>query len=163
MLLGIIGILLQGLDLLAGVTLLPEMVPFSETVALVGKITLILAGAYPMMEVLNRLFKKHLEGIGNRLGVNSASVAAMIGNLASNLLVFGIFQQLNSRGKVLCTALAVSAAFMLGGQFAYAASVEPGMTGAFFVSKIVSGIISIFLVLYLPVRKGPESSLTHNQ
>ncbi|MNV99038.1 hypothetical protein D3C71_1943550 [compost metagenome] len=51
---------------------------------------------------------------------------------------------------------------MLGGQFAYAASVEPGMTGAFFTSKLVSGIISILLALYLPVRKGPELALTHN-
>ncbi|MEI8199939.1 MAG: ethanolamine utilization protein EutH [Eubacteriales bacterium] len=151
--LGVLGILFQGLDVILGIKVIPTLVPFTDTVFLVGKITLILAGAYPMMEVLNRLLKRRFEKIGRVLGVNAHAISAGIGNLASNLLVFGDLQNMDRKGKVLCSSLAVSAAFVLGGQFAYVATVEPAMVGPFFLSKCISGIICILIILYLPVRK----------
>ena len=151
--LGVLGILFQGLDVILGIKIIPNLVPFTDTVYLVGKITLILAGAYPMMEVLNRLLKRSFEKTGRVLGVNAHSVSAIIGNLASNLLVFGDLQNMDKKGKVLCISLAVTTAFVLGGQFAYVATVEPVMVGPFFLSKFISGILCILIILYLPVRK----------
>lgn len=150
--LGVVGLLFQGLYVLAGIRILPEMTAFSDTAVIVGRIALVLAGAYPLMEILNRLLKKSFSGIGAFLGVNAPSVAAAVGNLASNLLVFGTFDDLDERGKVLCTSLAVSGAFVLGGQFAYVASVEPGMVGPYFVSKFGSGAISVLIFLFLRRR-----------
>lgn len=151
--LGVAGLLFQGMDVMLGIRLLPGLIPFGDTALLVAKITLILAGAYPMMELLNRLLKRHFDRIGHALGVNSNSVAAAIGNLASNLLVWGTMHELDKRGKVLCTSLAVSMAFVLGGQFAYVASVEPSMVGPFFLSKGISGFISILIALFLLRRR----------
>lgn len=102
-----------------------------------------------MMEMLNRLLKRSFAKTGRVLGVNSTAIGAVIGNLASNILVWGSMNDLDDRGKVLCTSLAVSAAFVLGGQFAYVASVEPSMVGPFFLAKAASGVISIILALYL--------------
>lgn len=150
---GIIGLLFQGLDLVLGLRIIPNLVPFQDTVVLVGKIALILGGAYPMMEVLNRALKHGFDRIGQFLGVNSNSIAAVIGNLASNILVWGTMKDLDERGMVLCTSLAVSAAFVLGGQFAYVASVEPSMVGPFFLAKFASGAISIIITLCLLGRK----------
>jgi len=150
---GIIGLLFQGLDVILGVKIIPNLIPFSDTAVLVGKIALILGGAYPMMEVLNRVLKRSFVKIGSALRVNSNSIAAIIGNLASNILVWGTMKDLDERGKVLCTALAVSAAFVLGGQFAYVVSVEPSMAGPFFAAKLASGAISIILTMYLLGRK----------
>ena len=157
---GIVGLLFQGLDVILGLKIIPDLVPFEDTVVLVGKIALILGGAYPMMEVLKRLLKRVFDRIGRSLGVNSNSIAAVIGNLASNILVWAAMKDLDERGKVLCTSLAVSAAFVLGGQFAYVASVEPSMVGPFFLAKFASGAISIIITLCFLGRKNtPEKIL----
>jgi len=145
---GILGLLFQGLDVLLGLQIIPDIVPFADTVVLVGKIALILGGAYPMMEMLNRILKRGFAKTGRTLGVNSNAIGAIIGNLASNILVWGSMKDLDNRGKVLCTSLAVSAAFVFGGQFAFVASVEPSMVGPFFLAKVSSGVISIILTLY---------------
>jgi ethanolamine transporter len=145
--LSILGLLLQGIDVITGVRLLPGMVPFGETVALVGRITLILAGSYALIETLNRVFRKSLQKAGNLLGIDAVSVASMIGNLASNLVVFGNLGRMNRTGKILCTSLGVSGAFILGGQLAYVASVDIAMMGPFFVCKLFSGLLSILIVL----------------
>lgn len=152
--LSILGILLQGLSVTAGIKLLPALTPFGDTVLVVGKITLVLAGAYPLMEVLNRLFGRYFQKIGALLKINAPSVTAVVGNMATNLLVFSGFKQLNDRGKVLCTALAVSCAFIFGGQFAYVASVEPKMVGAFFIQKLVSGFLCLLGVILLDKENG---------
>jgi len=151
--LGVAGILLQGLDIILNIHLIPNLVPFTDTVFLVGKITLILAGAYPMMDLLTRLLKRGFEKAGRMLGVNADAIAGMIGNLASNILVWGTLKNMDRRGKMLCTSLAVSMAFVLGGQFAYVASVEPSMVGPFFLSKISSGILCILLIVFFPLLK----------
>ena len=151
---GIIGLLFQGLDVILGLKIIPDLVPFSDTAVLVGKIAMILGGAYPMMEILNRVLKRGFAKIGSILDVNSNSIAAIIGNLASNILIWGSMKDLDDRGKVLCTSLAVSMAFVLGGQFAYVASVEPSMTGPFIVAKFASGAISIILTMYLLRKHG---------
>lgn len=153
--LSIVGILLQGLTVTAGITLLPDLTPFGDTVLVVGKITLVLAGAYPMMEVLNRLLGRYFNRIGALLKINASSVTAVVGNLATNLLVFGSFKQMNDKGKVLCTALGVSCAFIFGGQFAYVASVERGMTGAFFIQKLVSGFLCVAAVIIFDKENRP--------
>ena len=144
--LSILGLLLQGIDVIANVCLLPGMIAFGDTVRLVGRITLILAGAYALIEALNRVFRKGLNKAGSVLGVDSISLSSMIGNLASNLVVFGNIKQMNRTGKIMCTSLSVSGAFILGGQLAYIASVDTSMISPFFIAKIFSGLLSILLV-----------------
>lgn len=145
MILSTLGIMLQGIHIIFGIKLVPTLVPFEDNMKLVGKITFILAGAYPMLEVLIRFLKNFFNRIARILGVDSISIVALVGNLASNLLVFGNLSRMNSKGKVICTSMGVSCAFVLGGQMAYVASVEPKMIGAYFITKIVSGILSLFL------------------
>lgn len=145
MCLSIIGIILQGINIIFGIKLVDNLISFEENMKLVGKITFILAGAYPMLEVLIRILKGFFNRLGRLLGVNSVAIGAMIGNLASNLLVFGNLHKMNTKGKVICTALGVSGAFVFGGQLAYIASVAPKMIGAYFITKFTSAILSVIL------------------
>ncbi len=144
--LSIVGIILLGINVIFQIKLVDSLIPFEENMMLVGKITFILAGAYPMLELLTRVLKNFFRRLGRLLGVNSVAVGAMIGNLASNLLVFGNLHEMNPKGKVVCTALGVSGAFVFGGQLAYIASVAPDMIGSYFITKFVSGILSLSLV-----------------
>ncbi len=157
-----VGLLLQGVDVIFGVKLVSGLAPLSESMVIVGKIAFILAGAYPMLELINLIFKNRFKKIGKKFGINSAAVAGIIGNLASNLLIFGTYKDMNPKGKVVCTAFGVSGAFVFGGQFGYVSEVAPEMLGAFIVSKLTAGLLSIVLALWLFDRENKKFSLKNN-
>lgn len=115
--LSVIGLAIQGIGGIFYVQVLPRLVPFSEGLNLVGKMTIVLGGSYPMLSAINYFFKNHFDKLGKKIGINSAAVTGLFGNLASNLLVFCTFKNMDAKGKVLCTAYGVSGAFMFGGQF----------------------------------------------
>ena len=66
---------------------------------------------------------------------------------------------MDPKGKVICTAFAVSGAFVFGGQFGFVSGIAPEMLGAFIISKIIAGIISIILALWLYEREYKDVSL----
>ncbi len=162
MALSITGLILQALYVLLGIKIIPDMVPFQDTVFIVGKIALILGGAYPMTEILSRLIKlirrrskKQTRLPSDRMSEDRMSedmMSAVIGNLASNILVWGKLKEMDGKGKVLCSSLAVSSAFVLGGQFAYVASVAPSAVGPFLIAKISSGFFSVLLAFFFMSR-----------
>ena len=177
MALSIAGLILQALYVLLGIKIIPDMVPFQDTVFIVGKIALILGGAYPMTEILSRLIKlirrrskKQTRLPSDRMSedrmsedmmsedrmsedmMSANTLSAVIGNLASNILVWGKIKDMDGKGKVLCSSLAVSSAFVLGGQFAYVASVAPSAVGPFLIAKISSGLFSVLLAFFFLSR-----------
>lgn len=151
--LSVMGLLLQGIDVIFGITIISGLAPLSEATLIVGKIAFILGGAYPMLELVNRIFKNTLEKIGENLGINSVSVAGILGNLASNLLIFGTYKEMNPKGKVICTAFGVSGAFVFGGQLAFVSGIAPEMIGGFIISKLTAGVLSILLAVWLYERE----------
>jgi len=170
MALSIAGLILQALYVLLGIKIIPDMVPFQDTVFIVGKIALILGGAYPMTEILSRLIKliRRRSKKQTRLPSDSMSedrmsadtLSAVIGNLASNILVWGKLKDMDGKGKVLCSSLAVSSAFVLGGQFAYVASVAPSAVGPFLIAKISSGLFSVLLAFFF-LSRSKRSAMTN--
>lgn len=156
MALSIFGLLLQGIASMFGITLISGMAPLSESLVIVGKIAFILGGAYPMLALINRIFKNSLEKAGTRLGINSVSAAGILGNLASNLLIFGTYKEMDNKGKVICAAFGVSGAFVFGGQFGFVSGIAPEMLGAFIISKLTAGFASIFLAIWLYEREVKE-------
>lgn len=94
--------------------------------------------------------------------MNAVSVAGLLGNLASNLLIFGTYKEMDPKGKVVCTAFGVSGAFVFGGQFGFVSEVAPEMLGAFIVAKLTAGLISITLALWLYDRENKKIHLNEN-
>lgn len=159
MALSVAGLLLQGIDTIFGVTLISGLSPLSEAAVITAKIAFVLGGAYPMLALINRIFKNRFERIGEKFGINSVSIAGILGNLASNLLIFGTFKEMNPKGKVICTAFAVSGPFVFGGQFGFLSGIAPEMLGGFIIAKLTSGIISIVLAAWLYEREAKECNI----
>lgn len=144
MLLSIVGLAVEGVNSIFGITFIKGLAPLSESSIIVLRIALVLAGAYTMLEVINKIFKTKLKVIANRYDLDIISILALIGNLASNLLVFSNLNKMNPKGKLICTAFAISGAFVFGGQLGFVSAMAPNMILPFVTSKLVSGIISIF-------------------
>lgn len=145
--LGIIGIIVQGVYSICGVKLLNNIMPLNEVIEIVGRIAIFLSGAYVMIEFLKRLFRNHLLYIEEKAEINSDSIMALIGSLASAIIIFDDFDKLDYKGKIICTAFSVSGAYVFGGQLGYVSSIAPQYLGLYVAIKLLSGIISIFFAV----------------
>lgn len=158
--LSIIGLIIQGVSSIVGIESVNGLMPINESLAVVGRIALVMAGAYPMLEVLKKIFKKQFEKIGSVVGLDTCSIGALIGSLASNIIVFGEFSSMNEKGKLICTAFSVSGAFVLGGQMGFVSSQAKDILVIYIISKFISGITSIILANFLFETEKNKESLT---
>ena len=134
---------------LTGFVIIPGLAPLSEGFATVGAIAIVLAGAFPLVNIITRLLRKPLMKLGGKLGINDVAAAGLIASLANSIATFGMVKDMNSRGKVLNIAFAVSAAFVFGDHLGFTAGFAPEMLPAMIVGKLVAGISAVALAMLL--------------
>ncbi|WP_027632660.1 ethanolamine utilization protein EutH [Clostridium hydrogeniformans] len=141
----VIAMLIQGLQFILDITIVSNFLPMEEVLKIVCKISFFLGGAYPMISVISRIFKKPFTSIGHLMGVNSVAVTGFLGALASSLLIFVSLKDMNEKGKIIASALSVSLSFIFGGQMGFIASLNPEFLGAFMLCKLICGILACIL------------------
>ena len=138
---------------LTGFAVIPGMAPLSEGFATVGAIAIVLAGAFPLVHVITRLLRKPLTALGKRLGINEIAAGGLVATLANSIATFERVKDMDSRGKVVNIAFAVSAAFVFGDHMGFTAGFAPSMLPAVIVGKLAGGITAIFVALLLTGKK----------
>ena len=133
------------IETLTGIVLIQGMAPISESFKVIGAITIILVGAYPMVYVVTRVFNKYLLTFGKKLNINDKAAAGLITSLANNIPMFGMFKEMDNRGKVINVAFAVSAAFVLGDHLGFTASVNKAMILPVMAGKLIGGLTAIIV------------------
>ena len=141
---------------LTGFTIIPGMAPIEEGFITVGAIAIVLAGAFPLVYVLTKLLKKPLLKLGHLLGINDTAAAGLIASLANSIATFGLVKDMDSRGKVVNIAFAVSAAFVFGDHLGFTAGFAPEMLPAVIVGKLAGGITAIIVALWLTRKDATE-------
>lgn len=149
-----IGLAAIIIETLTGIVIIPGMAPLSEGITIVGSIAIVLAGAYPLVHVITKVFSKPLMKLGSLLGMNDVSAAGMIATLANNIPMFGMMKDMDERGKILNVAFAVSAAFVFGDHLGFTAGVAKQMIVPMIVGKLVAGASAIAVACLL----APKSS-----
>ena len=141
----IIGLLISMIDFVLGIKLLPNMIPFEEGIIIVGKIAVIVSGAYPLIYFISNKLEKTMNSMAKKLGVNEYSILGIITSLANNIPTMGIYNSMDEKGKVLNAAFMVSGAFAFGGQLGYISSISKDVVTPFLLAKLSAGILSIFV------------------
>jgi hypothetical protein len=123
----------------------------------IGAIAIVLAGAFPLVHFITQAFKKPLTAIGKGLGMNESGAAGLVATLANNIPMFGILKDMDSNGKVMNIAFAVSGAFVFGDHLGFVAGYANGaykdMMFPMIVGKLVAGITAIFVAKVLFCKK----------
>lgn len=140
-----IGLILSILDFTMGIQLVKGMIPLEEGAILCVNIGIVLSGAYPLLFFISRKLHKHLNTISIKYDLDQFSILGLISSLASCIPMFGVFEDMNWKGKILNAAFAVSGAFTFGGQLGYISSVSPETVNSFIVGKLVAGISGLAL------------------
>lgn len=147
MILGLIGLGVQGFTSITGVVIIKNLLALEETLTIVGKIAIFLAGANVMLEIIKVVFKNKIAMLEKVLNINSASVGALIGSLASAVIVFTNFDELDDRGKLVCSAFSVAGAYVFGGQLGYVVIEAKDITLIYILVKLISGFLGVSLAL----------------
>ncbi|MFA1819920.1 ethanolamine utilization protein EutH [Virgibacillus oceani] len=143
------GLAIGIIDVLTGLTVIPGIAPLSEGIEVVGSIAIVLAGAFVMVEVITRVFKKPLMQVGKLLGMNEIAAAGMVATLANNIAMFNLMKDMDNRGKIINVAFSVPAAFVLGDHLGFAAGVAREMIFPMIVGKLAGGIFAIFIAIII--------------
>lgn len=160
--LGIVGdvlfaIIILGLGIgifqqLTGFTLIPGTESMSVVYETVGGIMIILAGVFPLLAIISKIFNKVFSRLGGLLKIDDTSVLGFITTLANSVPMFPMTEKMNKKGRVLNIAFSVSAAFAIGDNLAFALAFDGGAAPAMVVGKIISGIAAIALACVMCKR-----------
>lgn len=137
------------IETLTGFVIIPGMAPISESLKIIGAITIILVGAYPMVYAITTIFKKYLLAGGKKLNINDKAAAGLITSLANNIPMFSMFKEMDNRGKVINVAFAVSAAFVLGDHLGFTASVNSNMILPVIGGKLIGGLTAMVVAIFV--------------
>jgi len=151
-----VGLTAAIVESLTGFTIIPGMAPIEEGFITVGAIAIVLAGAFPLVYVLTKLLKKPLLKLGHLLGINDTAAAGLIASLANSIATFGLVKDMDSRGKVVNIAFAVSAAFVFGDHLGFTAGFAPEMLPAVISGKLAGGVTAIAVALWLTRKDATE-------
>lgn len=158
--LSILGLIIQGVKSICGITLLDNIMPLTEALTIVGKIAIFLGGAYVMLEIIKKCLNKFLEKLSKKINMNVNSIAALIGSLASAIVIFTNYDDLDYKGKVICTAFSVGGAYVFGGQMGYVSSVAPDILTTYITVKLLCGVLAIiFAVTFLNYEKKSKAKV----
>ncbi|WP_053955154.1 ethanolamine utilization protein EutH [Inediibacterium massiliense] len=144
-----IGLAAITIETLTGIVVIPGMAPVTEGIQIVGSIALMLAGAFPMVYVITKVFNKPLIGLGKVLGMGEVAAAGMVATLANNIPMFGLMKDMDDRGKIINIAFAVSASFVFGDHLGFTAGVNQDMIFPMVVGKLVGGITAVMLAMVI--------------
>ncbi len=144
-----IGLACAIIERLTGLVIIPGLAPLSDGIEIVGDIAIVLAGAFPLVYVITKVFRKPLLKLGQLLGINDTAAAGLVASLANSIPMFGMMKEMDDRGKMINVAFAVSAAFVFGDHLGFTAGYAPEMIVPMIVGKLVGGVSAVALAMFL--------------
>jgi ethanolamine transporter len=121
-----------------------------------GYIGIMLAGAFPMVYLLQKYAGRPLESIGRKFGLSKEGSAGLLATIANILAMFKLVRNMPPKDKVINISFAVCAAFLLGDHLSFTANFQPTLILPIIIGKLSAGIIAIGLAYWLSVPKALE-------
>ena len=148
-----IGLAAAIIENLTGIVIIPGMAPIGEGMGIIWSIAIVLAGAFPLVHFITKVFKKPLEKVGEKLGMNEIGAAGLVASLANNIPMFGMMKDMDANGKVINVAFAVCAAFVFGDHLGFTGGVDKAMIAPMIAGKLSGGILAIIIAKVLFTKK----------
>ena len=149
---------------ITGIVLIPGLASVKDGFIVVSEIAMILAGVFPLIAVISKVFKKPFGWLGRLLGINEASVVGLISSLANSIPMFSLTKEMNSKGIVINFAFATSASFVLGDHLAFTMAFDKTAVFGMMVGKFVGGIFAVVianLLFHFTRKKEKTDTLAH--
>lgn len=143
------GLIVGAVQYIAGVELLPGLLPIEDAMATVSGIGVVMLGSLPAAELLRRALSTPLRRLGTRLGMNDCSLTGLMVGCVSVTPALAMFREMDARGRTVNAAFLVCAASALAAHLGYAVSVDRAMLAPMLLTKLVGGALSAGVALLL--------------
>lgn len=153
-----IGLVLGAVTYLTGISILPNLSPIQDALAVVASIGITMLGSLPVAEFLQRILRRPFAWLGARLGVNSFSMVGLLVGAVSAIPQLAMMKDMDPLGKRINAAYIVCATSTLAAHAGFTLSTEPSMLPPLFATKAV-GAISAAVLAYFLHRHKPSSVL----
>lgn len=144
-----LGLIAGIVEALTGIVVIPGMKPISEGFGIVADIAIVLAGAFPLVLIITKVFKKPLMKLGKLVGMNDVAAAGIVASLANSIPMFQMVKDMDAKGKIINFAFAVSAAFVFGDHLGFTAGFNSTMIVPMIIGKLVSGVSAVILATFI--------------
>jgi ethanolamine transporter len=121
-----------------------------------GYIGIMLAGAFPMVYLLQKYAGGALEAMGRKIGLSKEGSAGIVATIVNILAMFKLVRTMPPKDKVINISFAVCAAFLLGDHLSFTANFQPTLILPIITGKIFAGALGIALAYWLSVPKALE-------
>lgn len=116
-----------------------------------GYIVLMLAGAYPMIYLINKYAGNALQKLGAKCGLTSAGSTGVFATAAEQIAMFGIFKNMPPADKVKVTAFSVCGSWILGAHISITANFQPNLLVIILLGKMIGAVIAVFIAIWIAV------------
>ncbi|MEA4933262.1 MAG: ethanolamine utilization protein EutH [Lawsonibacter sp.] len=147
--LSMVALAMAAVQELTGITLLSGLEPLSHIYPIVGGIAIFLSGAYPLMAIIQYVFKNQFQKIGNRLCINEASVKGLILSTLNILASRPLLSDMDRKGIMLNLAFWGLASCVFGDHLAFTSQQAPALAFPVLISKLIGGLLACLLALVL--------------
>ncbi len=151
----LIGLGVGIFDKLTGIKLIPGIAPIDDAIGIVGDITIILSGLFPLLAIITHACKKMFISFGKLLDINIQSVTGLITTIANCLPMFDFVDKMDHKGRIINFAFVVSSSFVFGDHLAFTLAFDKNFVIPLIVGKLISGIAAIVLACII-FKKQPE-------
>ena len=117
-----------------------------------AEISIVLAGAFPMMKWLTDTFGKSFEKAGKHLGLERRECAGMIAALANIMPMLTLLGKMGPKGKLLNLAFCVGGCAVFGDVLGFTAGVDEKMITPMIVGKLTAGIGALVIANLIAPR-----------
>lgn len=149
----IFGLAVGVFEYLTGITLIESMATITEGFDVVVDIAIVLSGVFPLIAVISKAFNKLFVKIGDRAGLDEASVLGFVSSVANSIPTFGSLSKMNSKGRILNMAFAVSSSFVFGDHLAFTIAFNSDFVLPVVIGKLVSGITAVIVAAVIAKKK----------
>lgn len=116
-----------------------------------GYIALMLAGAYPMIYLIDKFFGNALRKLGAKCGFTTTGSIGIFATCAEQIAMFGIVKKMIPSEKVKVVALSVCGSWILGAHISITANFQPSLLVIILLGKIIGAIVAVFFAIWLGV------------
>lgn len=148
-----IGLVLGAVTYLTGLTILPNLSPIQDALAVVASIGITMLGSLPAAEFLQRILRRPFAWLGAKLGINAFSMVGLLVGAVSVLPQLAMMKDMDPLGKRINAAYVVCAASTLAAHVGFTLSTDPSLLSSLLAAKAAGAVSAATLAFLLCRRK----------
>ena len=148
-----LGLLHGIIEFLTGVKIISSTDTIENSVNIIINIVCIMVCVMPLIYILEKIFKRPLSAIGEKLGINEISALGLLTTLGNPLTTYQMIEKMDRKGMIINTAFAVSASCTFIDHLAFTMAFDAKYVFPMIMSKIIAGICAVILAYILLSKK----------